>query len=66
MADDRYVDDTFTAIQPQLIHKFHQHLNSVVDSINFTFEVEVDGHLPFLDVMVRREGDGWSDIYISV
>ena len=54
----RYVDDTFSAIEPQLMHKFHQHLNSVVNSIKFTFEVEVDDHLPFLDVIVRRDSDG--------
>ena len=55
----QYVDDPFTAI-----HKFHQRLNSVVDSLKFTFEVEVDRHLPFLDVMVHRNGDGLVSISV--
>ena len=39
----RYVDDTFTAIRPSLLQEFHDHLNSIVGSIQFTYEVEENG-----------------------
>ena len=48
----RYVDDTFTAIKPNLLQEFHDHLNSIMGSIQFTYEVEENGCLPFLDVLV--------------
>ena len=37
---------------------FLGHLNSLSDSINFTMEVEVDGWLPFLDILLSRNEDG--------
>ena len=54
----RYVDDTCTAILPELLQEFHQHLNSIEPSIQFTCEVEEDGQLPFLDVLLSKEDDG--------
>ena len=54
----RYVDDTCTAILPELLQEFHQHLNSIEPSIQFTCEVKEDGQLPFLDVLLSKEDDG--------
>ncbi|XP_046383788.1 uncharacterized protein LOC124154233 [Ischnura elegans] len=56
----RYVDDTFI-IWPhgtEGLDRFLNHLNSRHQNIRFTMEKERDGKLPFLDVMVRRKGDG--------
>ncbi|XP_046406364.1 uncharacterized protein LOC124171266 [Ischnura elegans] len=56
----RYVDDTFI-IWPhgtEELDRFLNHLNSWHQNIRFTMEKERDGKLPFLDVMVRRKGDG--------
>ena len=54
----RYVDDTCTAIQPCLIEEFHQHLNSIEPSIQFTYEIEQNNQLPFLDILLNRQDDG--------
>ena len=43
----RYVDDTCTAIFPELLQEFNQHLNSTEPSVQFTCEVERNGRLPF-------------------
>ena len=54
----RYVDDTCTAIHPDVIDIFHQHINNIEPSIQFTCEIEQDNHLPFLDVLLTKEDDG--------
>ena len=54
----RYVDNTCTAILPELLQEFHQHLNSIEQSIQFTCEVKENGQLPFLDVLLSKEDDG--------
>ena len=54
----RYVDDTCTAIQPCIIEEFHQHLNSIEPSIQFTYEIEQNNQLPFLDILLNRQDDG--------
>jgi hypothetical protein len=37
------------------VGEFYKHLNRQSDSIKFTMEKEVDGVLPFLDLLVRRK-----------
>ena len=40
------------------------HLNSVRPSIQFTFELEKDGSLPFLNTLLRRKKDGTLNITV--
>ena len=54
----RYVDDTCVALLPSLVGSFHQHLNSIEPSIQFTVEIENNGCLPFLDILITRNNDG--------
>ncbi|XP_042202441.1 uncharacterized protein LOC121852537, partial [Callorhinchus milii] len=56
----RYVDDTFV-IWPHgrpALDQFLDHINSIHPAIRFTMEVENDGKLPFLDVLIKRRPDG--------
>ncbi|BHF84500.1 hypothetical protein SprV_0902765100 [Sparganum proliferum] len=53
----RYVDDTFVIIKGMLQH-FHSLLNAVFPDIKFTREEEQKQHLPFLDVLIRRNLKG--------
>ena len=53
----RYVDDVF-AIWPhgrQNLSIFLNHLNSIHENIKFTVEVEENGIIPFLDVLLERK-----------
>ena len=52
------VDDTFTALPQEQIQLFHDNLNSIEPTIQFTIETEVEGTLPFLDTLVTRYTDG--------
>ena len=54
----RYVDDTCCALATSDIDRFHQHINSIEPHIQFTVEIETNGPLPFLDLLLRREEDG--------
>ena len=53
----RYVDDIFTVWNDNWgsFEAFFQRLNDLVPNIKFKVEWEVDGKLPFLDVLVLRE-----------
>ena len=53
-----YVDDTFTALAQEQIQQFHDHLNSIEPTIQFTIEAEVEGILPFLDTRITHHADG--------
>lgn len=56
----RYVDGTFLVWQhgAEKLNFFLQHLNSPHVNIKFTMEIEKDGTLPFLDVLIRKKYDG--------
>ncbi|XP_037501525.1 uncharacterized protein LOC119375419 [Rhipicephalus sanguineus] len=56
----RYVDDCFSVIKKEALNAFTQHLNDMNAAIKFTVEEEQHGKLPFLDVLVKREGEGMS------
>ena len=51
----RYVDDVFTVIRLRFLPKILEWLNSLHPSIQFTFEVEEEGSLPFLDLKLTRK-----------
>lgn len=54
----RYVDDTFLIVDDETdVGELSNLLSSFVPSIDFTFEIEQDGSLPFLDVLVTKMND---------
>ena len=59
-----YVDDTCWALATSDIDRFHQHINFIEPHIQFTVEMETNGQLPFLDLLLRREED--RSIFTSV
>ena len=54
----RYVHDTCTAIHPDLVEEFHQHISDVESSIQFTKEIQQDEQPPFLDILLTKQDDG--------
>ena len=49
----RYVDDIFVQFRsPQHLEKFNEYLNTKHADIKFTSEKEINGSLPFLDVLI--------------
>ena len=57
----RYVDDTFILFKSQShITKFLNYLNQQHSQIKFTHEIEIDNRLPFLDVLVCKNNNGFA------
>ena len=57
----RYVDDCFVAFESkEQSQKFLQYLNSKHPNIKFSMEEEHNNQLPFLDVLIQRQGDSLS------
>ena len=54
----RYIDNTCTVVPKDGVQDLLQHINGIEESINFTVEVECEGHIPFLDVLISRQPDG--------
>ena len=56
----RYVDDTFFLwpYGPEELSLFLKHINNIRPSIQFTKEVEDDGKISFLDVLVVKDSGG--------
>ena len=51
----RYVDDTLTIVKEGSINHVLQQLNSFYPNIQFTFEIESSGRIPFLDISLYRK-----------
>ena len=52
------MDDTYSILKKGEENVFLSHLNSVRPSIQFTFEKEKNGSLPFLNCEVTRRENG--------
>ena len=46
------------------MEKLLSHLNSLRPTIQFTVEIEKDGSLPFLDILLRQKDDGSLDTMV--
>ena len=53
----RYVDDTFALIDPRTTQSVLEKLNSYDPRIQFTYEEEKNGIIPFLDVLIKKTDD---------
>lgn len=53
-----FVDDSFTAIPSHLVEETLEIFNSVHPKIQFTYELEKEGKLPFLDLLIIRGENG--------
>lgn len=51
----RYVDDVFVIMNRRFVEKNLEKINRKHPTIKFTVEKEIDGELPFLDVIVSHE-----------
>ena len=51
----RYVDDTISYVKEESLEHVLSKLNGYHYNINFTYEIENDGKLSFLDVLVIRK-----------
>ncbi len=56
----RYVDDILDILKRDQVSVMNDHLNQMdkTDSIKFTYEPEVNGKIPFLDILIIRKDDG--------
>ena len=61
----RYVDDTFAFVKPADVEQIHQQLNAYDPHIQFTYEMESERKLPFLDVMIERHETTLETVYIE-
>ena len=51
----RYVDDVFLVFRSTSeIEPLHEYMNSLHENIQFTYEMEYNNCLPFIDVKVKR------------
>ena len=53
----RYLDDTFVFIKKDCVEHVLVHLNSFHKNIQFTYELENQIKLPFLDVLLIQRGN---------
>ena len=51
----QFVDDIFSVVKGEVVGQFFVHMNGQHQNIVFTVEEDIDGKLPFLDVMVLRQ-----------
>ena len=53
----RFVDDTYCLARSEYIDNILLALNSFYKNIKFTFEIEKDNTIPFLDILIIRKSE---------
>ena len=54
----KYVDDVLSVVKRSLVQLLLDHLNGQHESITFTIEMEENGVLPFMDVVLKQSVNG--------
>ena len=54
----RYVDDTHSYVEPTKVEFVLNKLNNYYPNINFTFELERNNEINFLDVFIKKVDTG--------
>ena len=54
-----YMDDTIADVKPDAIGHVLFILNSFHETISFTYEHEIYGKIPFLDILILRNGNSF-------
>ena len=54
----RFIDDVFSIVKRIQIEELLSHLNKQHERIKFTVEIEQNGRLPFMDLLLQRRDDG--------
>ena len=54
---ERYMDDIIRSIKHEKIEEKLQQINNIHANLKFTIEVEQDGRIPFLDMLLIRNGN---------
>ena len=61
---NRFMDDTFLLFSSEdHVKKFHKYINSRHESMKFTYEIESENRLSFLDVLVTRDKTFCTSLY---
>ena len=53
--------DPLQVVQKKVLEDFHKHLYSMGPSIEFKVQMEANGQIPFLDILILRNDDGFTD-----
>ena len=62
---ERYMDDILRSIRASEIQQKLDEINQLHPSLKFTIETDVDGKLPFLDMLIIREGRSLSSTWYN-
>ena len=54
----RYIDDVISIVPKTSINQFHQFINSINQDIQFTYEIETNNSLPYLDMLIQKSNSG--------
>ena len=53
---ERYMDDVIRSIKQDVVEEKLREINSMHNNLKFTIEIEQEGKIPFLDMMLTRNG----------
>lgn len=62
----RYVDDVFSIIETEKLETILSSINNMHKDIHFTYELEKEGKLPFLDIMVTRKMENEENLEFEI
>ena len=60
---ERYMDDVLSAVKKDSVDEQLELINSLHPCLQFTYELEIDGQLPFLDMLICNKNGKLSSLW---